>query len=142
MTIIQRFCNLYEALHTISPDDLETIYSSDVTFIDPITTHHGIANVKNYFSQLLAETEFCRFSILSITEAVSHQSVNYTVTWNMSLVLKARKHPIVLEGATLLKVDNDRIVYHRDYYDLGAMVYENIPILRWLILKIKQRLAS
>lgn len=142
MTTIQRFCKLYETLHTISPDDLATIYSDDITFIDPITTHHGIENVKSYFSQLLAETDYCKFDILSVSETIAQQPINYTVTWEMTLKLEIRKSPISLQGVTLLKIANNRIVYHRDYYDLGEMVYENVPVLRWFILKIKKRLAS
>jgi hypothetical protein len=39
-------------------------------------------------------------------------------------------------------VRNNRIYYPRDYFDLGAFVYENVPMLGSIIKRIKQRLAS
>jgi len=37
---------------------------------------------------------------------------------------------------------DDIIVYHKDYYDLGEMVYEHIPLLGFFVKKIKKRLAK
>ena len=45
---------------------------------------------------------------------------------------------IRVEGASFLKVRNNRIYYHRDYFDLGAFVYENVPMLGSIIKRIKQ----
>jgi limonene-1,2-epoxide hydrolase len=49
--------------------------------------------------------------------------------------------PIAVDGITMLKIADDRVVYHRDYYDLGQMVYENIPLIGRLIKKIKRALS-
>ena len=44
---------------------------------------------------------------------------------------------IHVDGITLLKVRDDAIFFHQDYYDLGQMVYEHVPILKFIINKIK-----
>ncbi len=41
-----------------------------------------------------------------------------------------------------LGVSDDSIIYHKDYYDLGEMVYEHVPILGFVIKKIKGKLAK
>ena len=142
MNILDRFRSLYANLHATSPDDLGTIYTADVEFIDPIDAHHGLLAVKQYFSKLLEQAEHCSFDIDSTSAAQPDQPVDYTVTWTMTLLLKNKKEPIVLNGVTLLKVRNDLIFYHRDYYDMGEMVYEHIPVLRWVIGKIKDKLRQ
>ena len=49
----------------------------------------------------------------------------------------APKRDILLNGVSVLHYRQDLIHYQRDYYDLGAMVYEQIPILGAVIRKIK-----
>ena len=36
----------------------------------------------------------------------------------------------------------ERINYHRDYYDLGEMLYEHIPLYGWFTRQLKTRLAG
>ncbi|MBU2979051.1 nuclear transport factor 2 family protein [Alteromonas sp. C1M14] len=142
MTLIEKFCALYSSLNDVNPDELGSIYSQDVEFIDPIAHHHGLDAVKYYFAQLLDNTKTCAFDIKTITPSAPGEDIHYTITWVMTLVLKGKTDPIVLDGITILKVSNEKIHYHRDYYDLGEMVYQHIPILGWVIGKIKSRLQS
>ena len=46
-----------------------------------------------------------------------------------------------VEGASFLKTRNGKIYYHRDYFDLGSVLYEHVPLIGRLIKKIKQRIA-
>jgi hypothetical protein len=51
--------------------------------------------------------------------------------------------PITSAGVTFLRSDdNGRVFHHRDYFDLGAMVYEQIPLLGRAINSIKRRLGK
>ena len=125
-----------------SPDALSSIYASNVTFIDPITTHCGLEDVQNYFAKLVEQAERCEFDIETIASVDdANDSFTHIVNWTMLLVLKHKDNPITLDGTTQLKVQDDRIVYHKDYYDLGELVYENVPLLGFVIKKIKERLA-
>ena len=58
------------------------------------------------------------------------------------------KHPkflkgqsVRVEGASFLKTRNGKIYYHRDYFDMGSLLYEHLPLLGKIIQKIKQRVA-
>ncbi len=120
--------------------DLITIYDENVTFIDPIAEHQGLPAVEEYFARLLKNAKHCNFTIHS-TETAS--SDKYVVTWTMNYS-SARMNSgkgISLDGITLLQTSNDKIIFHRDYYDLGQMVYENIPLLGRIIKKIKRSMA-
>jgi hypothetical protein len=43
-----------------------------------------------------------------------------------------------LPGASVIKFE-ERIHYHRDYFDVGAMLYERLPVVGGLIRSIKAR---
>ena len=62
--------------------------------------------------------------------------------WKMTLEtdkLNSGK-PIVVEGNSVIRFgSNGKAIYHRDYFDMGAFVYENIPGLGFVVKKIKDR---
>ena len=94
MDVIGRFCKIYTDICQISPDDIEHIYADDILFIDPITTHHGIDEVKRYFSNLLTQAESCKFDIADIftcspngskEHPSSHSKVTHIANWTSDL---------------------------------------------------------
>lgn len=120
--------------------ELSSIYSDDVVFIDPIAEHKGIVAVEGYFSRLLHNAKYCQFVIHSKDQTTDG---NFVVNWTMSFTsTKMNKgKPIDVDGLTVLKLSNNKIVFHRDYYDLGQMIYQNIPILGRIIKRIKRSLS-
>ncbi len=140
MQLLNRFENLYKNLSLESIAQLDTVYHQDITFADPVGEHRGMAAVKHYFSNLLETTEDCRFHIYSVTSS----DAVCMVRWQMKL-----KHPrlnsgdeITLEGVSELKVKDDLVVYQRDFYDMGEMIYENVPLLRGVIGFIKNKMRA
>jgi hypothetical protein len=43
---------------------------------------------------------------------------------------------ITIEGASLIRF-NDKVYYHRDYFDGGQLLYEHIPVMGKLIQTLK-----
>jgi hypothetical protein len=41
-----------------------------------------------------------------------------------------------------LRTRNGKIYYHRDYFDMGAMLYEHLPLLGRIIQRLKHRLGQ
>lgn len=143
MNVIERFCRVYADICDVSPDELDKIYADNIVFVDPITTHQGLKQVKRYFANLLSQSKSCKFDIAHILECRTQDApVTHVANWTMTLVLNQSNKIITLDGTTQICVENDMIVYHKDYYDLGEMVYEHIPLLGFVIKKIKRRLAS
>ena len=142
MTVIDRFASFYQTLAVADISQLSQIYAQDITLIDPVATHHGIDQLTAYFENLLINAKSCEFAIHHIAAhelqpLLEHQS--YTVTWTMSFATPRLNggETVHVDGITLLKVSDDKIFFHQDYYDLGQMVYEHVPILKWIINKIK-----
>lgn len=142
MTVIDRFASFYQTLAVADIAQLTKIYADDITLIDPVGTHHGLGQLTAYFKNLLVNAKHCEFAIHHIAAhelqpLLQHQS--YTVTWTMSFTTPRLNggETIHVDGITLLKVRDDAIFFHQDYYDLGQMVYEQVPILKFIINKIK-----
>jgi len=120
--------------------ELAPLYSEDVYFEDPSHGIQGKAALVERFQHLYRNVDSCNFKF--------HQTLDtggeIFLAWTMILRQRGPKSGEVIrvEGASFLKVRNNRIYYHRDYFDLGAFVYENVPMLGSIIKRIKQRLAS
>jgi limonene-1,2-epoxide hydrolase len=141
MSVLERFCHFYQQLGHTNLSELHSIYTEDVCFIDPIATHHGLPSVEKYFKRLMTSTRHCQFDIHNIASCGKNKlAVDYVVAWTMLLELNNGRQ-ISLDGLTELKVREDGIFYHRDYYDLGQMIYEHIPLLGRIIRFIKRRLS-
>nr|WP_297349674.1 nuclear transport factor 2 family protein [uncultured Glaciecola sp.] len=153
MNAITKFQSFYTDLASMKIEELADLYSKDVTFVDPVAAHSGITAVEAYFTKLLHNAKYCSFTIHSLEQTISipteseskntTDGSNYLVTWKMSFTSARinKGHPIHVDGVSQLKVKNDKITYHRDYYDLGQMIYENIPLLGRLIKRIKRTLG-
>jgi limonene-1,2-epoxide hydrolase len=139
MEIALRFSQFYTGLGLDSLAGLAEVYDDAVTFIDPVTSHRGLAALSSYFSRLLAATTACEFTI----NQMRFGDTDGWVTWTMNF-----RHPrlnrgewIAVEGVSVMELRSNRIVFQRDYYDMGEMVYERVPLLGRLVRKLRERLA-
>ena len=117
---------------------LHTIYSKDIVFKDPLHKMQGLHNITIYFEQMITNVRHCRFPIDKIV-TVDDQAF---VTWIMNFAHPKLNHgnTIELPGTSHLQF-NETIFYQQDYYDLGHMIYEQVPVLSYVIHKIKNRMA-
>ena len=73
-----------------------------------------------------------------ISDGDSH-SVNWVMNLTHPKLNKGKSFGV--PGATFFKVNEEqKIIMHRDYFDAGIMLYENIPLLGSLVKLIKSRL--
>ena len=140
MTPLQQFLTLYTDLSDYSAGQLALVYSDDVEFIDPVTTHKGLAAVEAYFERLLLNCQSCVFEI----QSASMQGSTGHVSWIMRFQhrrLKSGK-PIEVEGFSLLNLHNGKVNRQQDYYDMGAMIYEHVPMVGPIVSALRRRLAA
>lgn len=136
--MIEKLTHFYRSLTKESLSDLPLIYSNNVSFVDPIGKHEGLPTLSNYFQALLENTTLCTFEI---QEANQVKNSIYLV-WEMHYAHPklAKGKTLMLEGMSRLTVEQDKVVFQQDYYDLGAMLYEHIPLLGSLLRTIKKRI--
>lgn len=137
---LTNFIELYRRnLAGVDMSIIRDIYSDDIEFIDPAHNIHGIAALVNYFNNMMCELTFCQFDIRDVHELEG----SATLCWTMTIAhpkLKGGKQ-IAVDGMTLVRF-SDKVDFHRDYFDLGAMLYENIPLLGSVIRYLKRGLAA
>jgi hypothetical protein len=74
--------------------------------------------------------------------AVSRDGSDYYVRWEMELVSPGLNggQPVRTAGSSHLRFDADgRIILHRDFWDTAEGFYERIPVLGWLIGRVRDR---
>ncbi len=114
--------------------------SSSSFFEDPAHRLEGNDALLEYFVNLFENVEQCEFHIHH-----QHQSGDTGfIVWTMLL-----RHPklnrakqVQVEGVSQIVFKDDKVCYHRDYFDLGAMLYEQIPVLGVVVKKIKAGLGQ
>ncbi len=137
---IHTVARFYSELNKDNLNRLEEIYHSNVVFEDAAHRIESYHSLLTYFQNLYQNVDRCQFDI-----AEQYQSGNAGfLTWTMHL-----QHPnlaggnqVNVKGISHLKFDEGKIIYHRDYFDLGEMLYENLPLLGSVIRMIKRRLGQ
>ena len=128
--------NLLDRAHM---DLLDDLYEETMQFQDPVRAISGRAAFRGYLERLYANVAFCRFQILH--EAI--QGDTGFLTWKMEMRHERfrPKETLFLDGMSMIVIGSQgRIQFHQDSFDLGAMLYERLPILGGLTRRIKESL--
>ncbi len=136
--LLNSFKAFYQNSGELHLEQIDALYTQDIEFRDPLHTILGILALKSYMKNLYANSRDIRFEY---TDELSGENWA-TITWLMHF-----RHPS-LAGGKLISVRGitqirftDRIFYHEDFYDLGAMIYQHVPVLGRIIRFINQRIG-
>lgn len=137
--MVERFVELFNQLGAGNLQLLDELYGADALFVDPLHRLEGLVAIKDYFATLYQRVEECRFELLDHTGRPGDE----VLSWRMTL-----RHPrlgggkpVVVEGCSWLKYDQ-QIRYHRDFFDVGAMLYEQLPLVGSVVRAIKRQVAA
>jgi hypothetical protein len=136
--LLNNFKAFYQNSAELHLEQIDALYTQDIEFRDPLHTILGILALKSYMKNLYATSRDIRFEY---TDELYGENWA-TISWLMHF-----RHPS-LAGGKLISVRGitqirftDRIFYHEDFYDLGAMIYQHVPILGRIIRFINQRIG-
>ncbi len=134
--LLERFKDNFKDFQQADWSQLGEIYADNIVFRDPVHELRGLVALEEYFLSLGADLLDCRFEYLD--QVVSDDSAY--VKWIMHF-----RHPrlgndlIDVRGVSHLRW-SEKIEFHEDFYDMGAMLYERLPVLgnvtRWLRLRL------
>ncbi|MFI2809717.1 MULTISPECIES: nuclear transport factor 2 family protein [Microbulbifer] len=136
--LIGELQSFYRDFLQADTDRLGRIYDPSVIFCDPIHRVEGLDALGAYFEGMSRGLESCRFEFGEAVEG----SGSACLPWVMHYAHRSLKggRPLELRGCSLLRFA-ERIHYHEDFYDVGAMVYEHVPLMGALVRGIKGRMA-
>jgi esterase/lipase superfamily enzyme len=136
--LIERFKAFYKDVKNPPLHDIGKVYSDTIHFKDPVHEVRGMDSLYAYMEDVCHSVESGRFEYLD--ELVGEGRAY--IKWNMYFKHpKLGKETIVVRGMSQIQF-NERIYYHEDIYDLGEMLYEQVPVVSFLVKKLKQRLSN
>ena len=135
--VVERWKDTYNKLDFHHLHLLGDLYAGEVVFEDPIHRIEGFAALEKYFAGMYENVESCRFEW--VAEVIGDGEA--MVSWIM--VLRHKKfragETVRVPGSSHIRY-TDKVTYHRDYFDVGALIYERVPVLGGIIRWIKGRL--
>lgn len=137
----ERIRDAFNNLRAESMDILDSFYSPDVVFQDPLGRIEGLSALKQYYTHMYKNVLSIRFD--PVDELV--QGDKHVLIWSMYLRARGlnKGNEVVLDGNSVIYFNTDDLVeYHRDYFDMGAFIYVHVPIVGYVIRKINARLEK
>lgn len=136
--LLENFKTFFRDYKRLPVDDLDKLYEDNVLFRDPVQEIRGINALHSYFATTRDAVTSCRFEYL---DQLSGQDNAY-IKWNMHFTAsRFADRPLVVRGVTHIQF-NQRIIYHEDIYDLGEMIYDNLPLLGSATRYLKNRMKT
>ena len=139
--LLENFKQLYRVLNASNCKEniIEAVYADDIHFEDCFHHIEGIENFKNYCASLYENLNSCEFEFHDQWSDAGNAMLTWTMQYSHPKLNRGSK--ISVQGATQIRF-NERIYFHRDYYDGGELLYEHVPFLSLVIDKLKKRIAS
>lgn len=132
---VERFQRLFNTLAAGNVTGMAEVYSADIRFTDPFGAIDGLDHLQAHFEKIYANVRSCRFDF---TDAVLSGD-RACLVWVMYL-----QHPrlrrgreVTVHGMSHLTIAGGRVGFHRDYFDAGELLYENLPVLGTLVRRIR-----
>ncbi|QJI17690.1 MULTISPECIES: nuclear transport factor 2 family protein [unclassified Pseudomonas] len=136
---LRQFAQSFARLDKHNLHLLDSLYSQDISFTDPLHQVHGISALQAYFAQLYSNVEQLRFDFHAFDHVADGEGY---LRWTMSFCHPrlAGGRQIQVEGCSHL-LWHDKVYRHRDYFDASALLYEHLPVLGRLVRWLKGRMA-
>ncbi len=130
----------FERLNKDTMELVEEFYAEDAVFQDPVVSLKGPAAIRAHYAYQYEGVTSIRWDF----EPEIVQGDRRVLVWTMHLA-----HPRLnggreygVPGNSVFRMANGKVVYQRDYFDMGDFVYERIPAIGSLIRVIKGRMTT
>ncbi|MEJ2513982.1 MAG: nuclear transport factor 2 family protein [Gammaproteobacteria bacterium] len=135
--VVRRFQQLFRELGSDNLERLAGVYADEIVFEDPLHRVEGLASLTDYFARMYDGVEAIDFDFHDVLENEGQAML----TWTMRMTHKRLRpgEELALPGASHIRYRSDRVTWHRDYFDVGAMIYERLPVLGALVRAVRAR---
>lgn len=127
-------------LEELTPENLPRLVdhvTPDVHFKDPFNDVVGAEALAEVFRDMFRQIPDVRFSV---RQAMAEGNVGL-MTWRFEGRL--RDQPWIIDGASFVRFAEDgRVAEHIDYWDAASHFYERLPVIGWLLSRIRRRIAA
>jgi len=133
-----KFQMIYQNLSKDNLLSLKDIYHDDIVFQDPLHKVEGLTDFIAYFENLYTHVTSCTFEITHIMNTSNEAAVYWEMRYQHPKLNSGKM--ILVTGHSHIKSEDGKVIYQRDFLDVGAMIYEHVPLLGKVIRYLKQRM--
>ena len=136
---VNNFVEFYQGLGVGKPVLLNVVYDDDIEFIDPVHRMQGLDALQQYFDSLMQNVLSLKFQITDSIASSDQAHLQWVMSYSHPKLASGKV--IDVNGVSHIRFHN-KVFYHRDFYDLGEMLYEHVPVYGWFTRQLKSRLAG
>jgi len=130
----------FQSISEATLPQLRDFYAPDAYFKDPFNEVRDVASIEHIFSEMYVSLHDPRFVVHNKIE----QGFDAFLTWDFCFQIKKYKPGVTqtIRGSSHLKFDiQNRVCYHRDYWDAAEELYEKLPLVGGLMRFLKKRVG-
>ncbi len=137
--IVAKVMDFYSDFSKESIPLIDELYTQDIEFVDPVHVLTGSLALKAYFKRLATNMLQYQIRYLDIIEGAGSAHLSWEMIYSHKSLNSGQ--PILVKGMSLIKFTS-KVYYHEDRYDLGAMIYEHIPLFGKVTTFFKKRMQA
>jgi steroid delta-isomerase len=136
---MQTYIKFFEGLTHEDLPRFDSIFSADVHFKDPFNDVHGLSALKQIFSHMFQQCEDTRFEVTDACQCGDRAFLR----WDFHFTPKGRAGHYRLHGLSRICFDGEgRVCEHIDYWDPAEQLYRHVPVIGWLLARLRRRLSA
>lgn len=139
---LQRFRSFFE---NMTPDtvrqQIASVYAPEARLYDTLAAHRGLKDIQAYFEKTAQRAAAVRVHITDVLR----KDHDFFIRWTMDITWSAFKKGKTTRsyGMSHLRMDKDgRILLHYDFWDSSQGFFQHLPVLGFLIRKVKQKATA
>jgi hypothetical protein len=138
----RRTMEFFSALDKGSLALIDAFYDAAVEFSDPLGKGAGRPELHRHYARYFEYISHLRYEFGPVIADGRKVAVAWTANFRHSGLNGGRE--ISLRGSTLLEFGGaeDKVIRFGEYFDLGELAYENLPILGFATRKVKSILRG
>ena len=133
---LEAYAKLYEMLTPETVGDVRLLCNPQVRFRDPFNDVVGVDRYVEILSHMFRDVDEPKFSVedVALTEKAGY------LRWVFTFRLRGREWTI--PGMSEIHFDDRALIAaHIDHWDSGAYFYARLPVIGWLIERVRRRIA-
>lgn len=137
-TDLQRYAKFFEQLSPDSLNQLASVMTEDIRFVDPFNEVIGLKQVEKILRKMFNSLNNPTFTVTHAAMA-SNLEPRGLLRWELNSVRKGLPYIIVGMSEVCFAGDG-RVKSHVDHWDAAKQFYEHLPIVGWLLRMIRVRM--
>ena len=138
--MIDKFSAAYAELTAEKIAHFPDLYADDVVFMDPVQQIYSVQDLQVYFFRIIEQTYYHRVKVIRAFSSDNDVFILWELSYAHANLEQGDDIPV--EGASHLRLEGERIIFQRNYYDMGAMLYEHIPLISRVVHYMKGKIAG